>query len=87
MFIIPFVVTLALLISSARSLLDDAGAHRRHQAASRPPSRLQVWRNRFNRRIRLRYGQALAYTLRRPKRFAALTLARWWPPRRWWPAA
>jgi hypothetical protein len=39
------------------------------------PSRLQLWRNRFNRRIRLRYGQALAYALRRPKRFAALTLA------------
>jgi hypothetical protein len=32
---------------------------------------MQVWRKRFNRRLRLRYGQALAYTLRRPKRFSA----------------
>jgi multidrug efflux pump subunit AcrB len=30
MFIIPFVVTLALADLAARSLLDDAGAHRRH---------------------------------------------------------
>jgi multidrug efflux pump subunit AcrB len=75
MFIIPFVVTLALLIS----LLEAFWMMPVHIVASKlhldRPSRLQVWRNGFNRRIRLRYGQALAYTLRRPKRFAALTLA------------
>lgn len=75
MFIIPFVVTLALLIS----LLEAFWMMPVHIVASKLRLdrllRLQVWRNRFNRRIRLRYGQALAYTLRRPKRFAALTLA------------
>ncbi len=75
MFIIPFVVALALAISlieafwimpvhvSAWKLKVDAG------------SRMQIWRERFNRRLRLRYGQALAYVLRRPKRFSALAVA------------
>jgi multidrug efflux pump subunit AcrB len=75
MFVIPFVVTLALLIS----LLEAFWMMPVHIVVTNmrldQPSRLQLWRNRFNRRIRLRYGQALAYALRRPKRFAALTLA------------
>ncbi len=71
-FIIPFVVTLALLIS----LLEAFWMMPVHVVAIGlrldRPSRLQVWRNGFNRRIRLRYGQTLAYVLRRPKRFALL---------------
>ncbi|HCZ15150.1 MAG TPA: AcrB/AcrD/AcrF family protein [Candidatus Accumulibacter sp.] len=75
MFIIPFVVTLALLIS----LVEAFWMMPVHVVASGlrldRPSPLQLWRKDFNRRIRLRYGQALAYVLRRPKRFAALALA------------
>ncbi len=75
MFIIPFVVTLALLIS----LLEAFWMMPVHVGAIGlrfdPSSRLQAWRERFNRGIRLRYGQGLAYALRRPKRFALLGAA------------
>lgn len=76
MFVIPFVVTLALLIS----LVEAFWMMPVHVLTLRVQldhlSRMQLWRNRFNRLLRLRYGQALAYVLRRPKRFAALvTLA------------
>ena len=75
MFVIPFVVTLALLIS----LLEAFWMMPVHVSAIGvrfdQPSRMQAWRERFNRRLRLRYGQALAYVLRRPKRFALLGLA------------
>ncbi|MEF8698610.1 MAG: efflux RND transporter permease subunit [Candidatus Accumulibacter sp. UW20] len=70
MFVIPFVVTLALLIS----LVEAFWMMPVHVLSSRlqldPQAPAQAWRNRFNRRLRLRYGQALAYVLRRPKRFA-----------------
>ena len=69
MFIIPFVVTLALLIS----LIEAFWMMPVHVTAIGVrfdrPSRIQAWRERFNRKIRLRYGQVLAYALRRPKRF------------------
>jgi len=72
MFIIPFVVTLALLIS----LLEAFWMMPVHVQAVGVrfdrPSRVQAWRERFTRSLRLRYGQALAYVLRRPKRFALL---------------
>lgn len=72
MFIIPFVVTLALLIS----LLEAFWMMPVHVQAVGVrfdrPSRVQAWRERFTRGLRLRYGQALAYVLRRPKRFALL---------------
>ncbi len=74
MFIIPLVVTLALLIS----LIEAFWMMPVHVQAWRLQidhlSALQLWRNRLNRRLRLRYGQALAYVLRRPKRFTALSL-------------
>ena len=72
MFVIPFVVTLALLISLVEAFwmmpvhVQSIGL--RFDAHSKE----QRWRDNFNRRIRLRYGQALAYALRRPKRFAAI---------------
>ncbi|MDM7457206.1 MAG: efflux RND transporter permease subunit [Tepidimonas sp.] len=71
MFIIPFVVTLALLIS----LLEAFWMMPVHVSMLRVrldrPSRVQAWRNRFNRTVRLRYAQALAYALRRPWAFLA----------------
>lgn len=75
MFVIPFVVTLALLIS----LVEAFWMMPVHVSAIGlrfdQRSRVQVWRERFNRGIRLRYGQALAYVLRRPRRFALLSTA------------
>ncbi|MEF8715030.1 MAG: efflux RND transporter permease subunit [Accumulibacter sp.] len=73
MFIIPFVVALALAIS----LIEAFWMMPVHVVAWKlkvdTSSRMQVWRERFNRRLRLRYGQALAYVLRRPKRFLVLS--------------
>ncbi|CAG1019904.1 partial Multidrug resistance protein MdtC, partial [Burkholderiaceae bacterium] len=67
MFVIPFVVTLALMISICEAFwmlpahvlaiglkLDSA-------------SRSQRWRNEFNRKLRLFYGQTLAFVLRRAR--------------------
>ncbi|MDM7941706.1 MAG: efflux RND transporter permease subunit [Hydrogenophaga sp.] len=74
MFVIPFVVTLALVIS----LIEAFWMMPVHVSAIGVrfdnPGRVQRWRNRFNRGLRLRYGQALAYVLRRPKRFALVGL-------------
>lgn len=73
MFIIPFVVALALAIS----LIEAFWMMPVHVVAWKlkvdTSSRMQIWRERFNRRLRLRYGQALAYVLRRPKRFLVLS--------------
>ena len=75
MFVIPFVVTLALAIS----LIEAFWMMPVHVGVIGVrfdrPSRMQAWRERFNRRLRLRYGQALGYVLRRPRRFAALGIA------------
>jgi multidrug efflux pump subunit AcrB len=74
MFVIPFVVTLALMIS----LLEAFWMLPVHVAVSRVrfdnPSRTQQRREHLTRMLRLRYGQALAYVLRRPKRFALVGL-------------
>ncbi|MDP2416047.1 MAG: efflux RND transporter permease subunit [Hydrogenophaga sp.] len=73
MFIIPFVVTLALAIS----LIEAFWMMPVHVSAIGVrfdrPSKVQAWRERFNRGIRLRYGQALGYVLRRPKRSALVS--------------
>ena len=73
MFVIPFVVTLALAIS----LIEAFWMMPVHVSAIGVrfdrPSRVQAWRERFNRGIRLRYGQALGYVLRRPKRSALVS--------------
>jgi multidrug efflux pump subunit AcrB len=74
MFVIPFVVTLALLISLIEAFwmmpVHVQSIGMRFDAQSKE----QRWRDNFNRTLRLRYGQALAYALRRPKRFAAVGL-------------
>ncbi len=66
MFVIPFVVTLALAIS----LIEAFWMMPVHMSAIglRPHTQMS-WHERFNRRIRSGYGRALAYMLRRPKRF------------------
>lgn len=69
MFVIPFVVSVALAIS----LIEAFWMMPVHMAAigvNQPNVNKPDWRTRFNRRIRLKYGQALAYVIRRPKRFA-----------------
>ncbi len=75
MFVIPFVVTLALLIS----LVEAFWMMPVHVSAIGlrfdRPSRVQAWRERFNRSIRLRYGRMLAWVLRRPKRSALVSVA------------
>lgn len=69
MFVIPFVVTLALAIS----LIEAFWMMPVHLSTiGLKPHSTQTWHERFNHRIRGLYGQALAYTLRRPKRFLAL---------------
>jgi len=74
LFVVPFVVTLALAIS----LIEAFWIMPVHVSAIGVrfdrPSRMQAWRERFNRGIRLRYGRTLAYVLRRPKRFALVGL-------------
>ena len=72
MFVIPFVVTLALLISLVEAFWMMPVHVQSIGLRFDPHSKEQRWRDNFNRRIRLRYGQALAYALRRPKRFAAI---------------
>jgi multidrug efflux pump subunit AcrB len=66
MFVIPFVVTLALAIS----LLEAFWMLPTHVAATRlrldTGGRAQRWRNGFNRRLRLAYGRLLAGALRHP---------------------
>ena len=75
MFVIPFVVTLALLISLVEAFwmmpVHVSAVGLRFDRSSR----VQAWRERFNRGIRLRYGQSLGYVLRRPKRFALVGVA------------
>jgi multidrug efflux pump subunit AcrB len=75
MFVIPFVVTLALMIS----LLEAFWMLPVHVSVARVsfdrPSRAQQRRAHLTRLLRLRYGQALVYVLRRPGRFALAGLA------------
>ncbi len=71
MFVIPFVVTLALLISLAEAFWMMPTHVVALKLRLDRPSRMQAWRNRFNRQLRLRYGQALAFTLRRARWSAA----------------
>ncbi len=64
MFVIPFVVSLALAIS----LIEAFWMMPTHVSAINlkidNTSRMQRWRNEFNRKVRLYYGKALAFSLR-----------------------
>lgn len=75
MFIIPFVVTLALLISLLEAFWMLPVHVSMMNVRLDRPSRVQAWRQRFNRAVRLRYGQALAYAVRRPWLFLGGGLA------------
>ena len=73
LFVIPFVVTIALAIS----LIEAFWMMPVHIASLKPAKaslEKEDWRKRLNRKIRLRYGKALAYALRRPKRLALVSL-------------
>jgi multidrug efflux pump subunit AcrB len=74
MFVIPFVVSLALLIS----LLEAYWMLPTHVVSLRMdfnrPSRLQAHRTRFTHWVRLKYSWILLYVMRRPKRFLAFAL-------------
>ncbi|WP_424858929.1 efflux RND transporter permease subunit [Tepidimonas sp. HKU77] len=72
MFIIPFVVTLALLISLVEAFWMMPVHVAMMKVRLDQPGRVQRWRNRFNRALRLRYGQALVVVLRRPWTFLGL---------------
>lgn len=69
MFVIPFVVTVALLTSIIEAFWMMPVHVSVIGVRFDKPSRVQRWRNAFNHAIRLRYAQALAYVLRRPVRF------------------
>lgn len=72
MFVIPFVVTLALLMSIIQAFWMMPVHTSIVGVRFDQPSRIQQWRNGFNRAIRLRYAQALVYVVRRPLRFGLL---------------
>jgi multidrug efflux pump subunit AcrB len=76
MFVIPFVVTLALLISLAEAFwiapVHVASFSGKSHTAGQTT---QDWRTKFNRKIRLWYGQALVKILKRPKMSATAALA------------
>jgi multidrug efflux pump subunit AcrB len=74
MFVIPFVVTVALLMSLIQAFWMMPVHTSIVGVRLDRPSRMQQWRNGFNRSIRLRYAQALVYVLRRPWRFGVLGL-------------
>ena len=76
MFVIPFVVTLALLISLVEAFW-IAPVHVSSFAASSHTTGevTDDWRSRFNRKIRLIYGRVLTKVLRRPLMSFAAALA------------
>lgn len=74
MFVIPFVVTLALLISLLEAFWMMPSHVRSVGLSLGDHTPVQRWRNALNRKLRLRYGQALAYALRRPKRLGVLAV-------------
>jgi len=67
MFVIPFVVTLALLISLAEAFWMLPTHVMAIKLKLSETSRSQRWRNEFNRRIRLGFGRSLAFVLRRAR--------------------
>ncbi|MBW7657633.1 efflux RND transporter permease subunit [Hydrogenophilus thermoluteolus] len=71
--VVPVVVTVALAMSLVEAYwLLPAHILTMHAAFDRPRSRWGLWRERFQRRLRNRYGRWLVWALRRPKRAAVL---------------
>ncbi|MCP5289915.1 MAG: efflux RND transporter permease subunit [Burkholderiaceae bacterium] len=76
MFVIPFVVTLALLASLAEAFwMLPVQMHALRIDLATRPSRVQRLRERATRRLRLAYGWALAEVLRRPRTAALVAVA------------
>ncbi|MBP6777453.1 MAG: efflux RND transporter permease subunit [Piscinibacter sp.] len=76
MFVIPFVVSLALVISLVEAFwILPVHIHGMRIDLSTRPSRLQLRREQATRKLRLAYGWALAEVLRRPKTAAAVSAA------------
>ena len=76
MFVIPFVVTLALLASLAEAFwMLPVQMHALRIDLATRPSRVQRLRERATRRLRLAYGWALAEVLRRPRAAALVAVA------------
>jgi multidrug efflux pump subunit AcrB len=75
MFVIPFVVTLALLASLAEAFwMLPVQMHALRIDLATRPSRVQRFRERATRRLRLAYGWALAEVLRRPRAAALVAV-------------
>jgi len=75
MFTVPFVVSVALLISLIQAywMLPVHISMSRLDMSS--PGKLQRWRTRFLHKLRLKYGKLLVRVLRKPKRSLAVVLA------------
>lgn len=75
MFVVPFVVSVALAIS----LLEAYWMLPVHVSMSKldmsSPGKMQRWRTAFTRELRLKYGKLLVRVLRKPKRSLAVVLA------------
>ncbi|MBI2319663.1 MAG: efflux RND transporter permease subunit [Betaproteobacteria bacterium] len=75
MFVIPFVVSVALAIS----LVEAFWMLPAHVVALRldlsRPSRLQAWRHGYTHALRVKYSQALIHVMRHPKRYLAIGIA------------
>ncbi|MGY6630619.1 MAG: efflux RND transporter permease subunit [Wenzhouxiangella sp.] len=71
MFVVPFVVTVGLLISLVQAfwVLPTQVVHSRY----RPPAQGRDRRGELTRLIRRRYVRALVYVMRRPRRFLSLS--------------
>nr|WP_249116063.1 efflux RND transporter permease subunit [Azoarcus sp. L1K30] len=75
MFVVPFVVTVGLLVSLLEAFwILPAHILTLSPDYSRRPSRLQVMRERFTRKVRIRYAQVLVFVLRRPRRMMAVLM-------------
>jgi multidrug efflux pump subunit AcrB len=70
MFVIPFVVTVGLLVSLVEAFwILPAHVISSKQEPVPYGERLSHWRARWTHEVRIKYTQALAYVFRRPKRF------------------
>ena len=75
MFVIPFVVSLALLISLLEAFwMLPTHVYAMGVQLQERPSRMQAWRKQLNRRLRLLYGKLLVKVLRRAKSATAVTV-------------
>jgi multidrug efflux pump subunit AcrB len=76
MFVIPFVVTVGLLVSLVEAFwILPAHVISFSKPPRTPGEHRHHWRGRWTHEVRIKYTKALAYVLRRPRRFVAVALA------------